>query len=231
MNNSVAEELYNLRNNKYNSFFDLLIDIDKETSINSRQLEILIKLDFFSEFGNSKELIVINKWFDFFKRGKIKTIKKENIKDEILFNIIKRYSKETSTGFKILDIYSILQEVESMQKSIGIEDFSLKEKVITQLEYYGYIDFGMNSSSIEDRSKLVITDITQMRTKASGKIWAYKIKTTSIGSGKNGEFTILKDVVKNKPINKYDIIKAKKYYKKEYNGKCYWYLSDYNYIF
>lgn len=234
MNSSVAEELYELRDNEYNSFSELLFDIANKTSLNSRQLEILIKLDFFSEFGNSKELIAINEWFNFFKQGEMKTIKKEKIKDEILYSIIKRYSKETSTSFKIIDIKSIIQETEFVQRSMEIKDFTLKEKVISQLEYYGYVDFGSNSDSMEDRKKLVITDISPMRSKSgknAGKIWAYRISTTSIGSGKNGEFTIKADVYKNNPLNQYDIIKAEKYAKKEYKGKIYWYLNSYSHIY
>jgi len=56
LNNIIADELYEFKDKLYNDFFELLCDI-KNTSINSRQLEILVKLDFFSEFGKSKALI------------------------------------------------------------------------------------------------------------------------------------------------------------------------------
>lgn len=57
-NSRIADELYALRDNQYNSFIDLLIDIIEHTSVNSRQLDILIKLDFFSEFGEPNELLI-----------------------------------------------------------------------------------------------------------------------------------------------------------------------------
>lgn len=231
MNSNIAEELYELRNGTYNTFSELLYDIANKTSLNSRQLEILIKLDFFSEFGNSKELLAINEWFNFFKQGEIKTIKKEKIKDQTIYNIIKRYSKETATGFKIIDVKSIINETEIAQKSIEIKDFSYKEKILTQIEYYGYIDMNTGDNSIEERTKLIVLENIPLRKKKDNSIWAYKILTQSIGSGKHGEFTILGSCYKNKPIKQYDIIKAKKYFKKEYNGKIYWYLGDYDYIF
>ena len=231
MNSNIAEELYELRSGTYNTFSELLFDIAKKTTINSRQLEILIKLDFFSEFGNSKELLAINEWFNFFKQGEIKTIKKEKIKDQTVYNIIKRYSKETATGFKIIDVKSIINETEIAQKSIEIKDFSYKEKILTQIEYYGYIDMNTGDNSIEERTKLIVLENIPLRKKKDNSIWAYKILTQSIGSGKHGEFTILGSCYKNKPIKQYDIIKAKKYFKKEYNGKIYWYLGDYDYIF
>lgn len=56
-NSKIADELYALRDNQYKSFIDLLIDITDRTSVDSRQLDILIKLDFFSEFGEPNELL------------------------------------------------------------------------------------------------------------------------------------------------------------------------------
>lgn len=56
-NSKIADELYALRDNQYKSFIDLLIDITEHTSVDSRQLDILIKLDFFSEFGEPNELL------------------------------------------------------------------------------------------------------------------------------------------------------------------------------
>lgn len=56
-NSKIADELYALRDNQYKSFIDLLIDITERTSVDSRQLDILIKLDFFSEFGEPNELL------------------------------------------------------------------------------------------------------------------------------------------------------------------------------
>lgn len=57
-NSKIADELYALRDNQYKSFIDLLIDITEHTSADSRQLDILIKLDFFSEFGEPNELLI-----------------------------------------------------------------------------------------------------------------------------------------------------------------------------
>ena len=60
LNSIVGEELYNLsKEYKYNNFLELLIDLNEKTSINSRQLDILIKLQFFSEFGKTQKLLKI----------------------------------------------------------------------------------------------------------------------------------------------------------------------------
>jgi len=58
LNSTVAEELYKLsQENIYANFIDLLMDITDKTSCNSRQLDILIKLDYFSDFGEANELL------------------------------------------------------------------------------------------------------------------------------------------------------------------------------
>ena len=61
MSNGIAEELYDLsKKTKYTHFVKLLGDLDAKTSVNTRQLDILIKLDFFSDFGNQCELLRIS---------------------------------------------------------------------------------------------------------------------------------------------------------------------------
>ena len=52
-------ELYSRRNNQYEDFIELLVDLVENSSANSRAIEILIKLGFFDEFGKSKLLLDI----------------------------------------------------------------------------------------------------------------------------------------------------------------------------
>ena len=56
LSEDMSQELYSLRNNIYNSFIDLLVDI-KKISVDARQMDILVKLDFFSEFGEPNTLL------------------------------------------------------------------------------------------------------------------------------------------------------------------------------
>ena len=65
LNDIVSEQLYTLSQSRvYSNFIDLLIDITEKTSCNSRQLDILIKLDYFSDFGEAAELTYITSKFD-----------------------------------------------------------------------------------------------------------------------------------------------------------------------
>ena len=81
MSAGIADELYILAQSKqYTSFMELLADIDTRTTVNSRQLDILIKLDFFSDFGNQRELLrMVDLFTNTFKRGQAKQIKKSEV--------------------------------------------------------------------------------------------------------------------------------------------------------
>lgn len=56
LNEDAANDLYSIKDEKFNSFIDLLGRISS-LKVDSRKLDILIKLDFFSEFGSIQYLI------------------------------------------------------------------------------------------------------------------------------------------------------------------------------
>ena len=72
----------NLAKTPITTFSDLVLDIKKNTSCNTRQLDILIKLDFFSEFGESqKKLLMIVGIIDMFKNGEAKRFNIDKLED------------------------------------------------------------------------------------------------------------------------------------------------------
>lgn len=210
-----AEELYELSHKKkYTRFMDVLLDIDKHTSLDSRQLDILIKIDFFSEFGNQRELFRIAELFDkMFKSGEAKKISKEKVDGTPLEPIIKKYSVGvTKSGgeaksYTLLDIESILREVEDAVKAANLPDLSLILKVKNFEDAMGYI--GYVSGNEEDRRKLYVSDIYELHRKKDGKQFGYSIITKSIGSGKDARFTVFNPVFNKEPIQKGDIIYCK----------------------
>lgn len=80
-NNQIAEELYELsQNNTYDNFVDLLLDMKEKTSLKSDQLNILIKLDYFSDFGEANALTYIVTVFNtLYDKGWKKNIKQEKL--------------------------------------------------------------------------------------------------------------------------------------------------------
>lgn len=219
MNNQVADEIFALSKKKnYDSFVDLAMDISKETSANTRQLDILIKLDYFSDFGNSKELLRIVEILNMFNWGEAKTIKKDKLQAGKILDIVARYSNgknkngTESKSFKILDCISILHECESLILSLGIKDFSLKEKATAQNEYLGYVS--LLTEKEEDRPKLYIKSTYPAKRKADGKQFGVNIVAQSIGSGKQSRYTIFnRELEKYGKVSEGDIIFCCRYTK------------------
>ena len=225
MNQSCADDLYNLRDNHYDSFVDLLRDIYEKTSVNSRQLDILIKLDFFDEFGNAKELLRLVKMYDMF--GTAKTLKKEKLANsDVVRAIVERHSVSvTKTGkesksYSQLDNMAILNECETLIMSLGIKPMTIKEKAEVQREYMGYVDLATGKQ--EDRPKLYILDVKTLKSKASGRVWARQITAQSIGSGKQSNYTITSKNY-HEEFQVGDVILCKHLEKQ----KDYWHITNY----
>lgn len=233
MSTSVAEELYTLSHERqYRYFTDVLSAIDKETSLDARQLDILIKIDYFSEFGNQRELLRITELFtDTFKKGEAKKIAKEKVDGTALQPIIEKYSVGvTKSGgvakaYTILDVGSILHEAEDAIKALHLDDLSDILKVRSFADVMGYA--GYVSGKEEDRRKLYITDVYPLKRKRDGKQFGYSVITKSIGSGKESRFTVFNRTFDADPVKEGDIIYCRSY---ERDGK-YFTLTGYNKLY
>lgn len=164
MNDKVADELYELRNNNYADFIDLLISLSK-TSINSRQLDILIKLDFFQEFGNPNQLLRYTQLFnDIYSK---KQFKKEKIKEMGLQEVdIRQFAeKESDKMFTKVDTYHLLKYLVVI---IEVPQTSIVEKIKYQSELLGYI-------SIKNEQYKGIGFVTSVDSKYAPKLKVYAL--------------------------------------------------------
>lgn len=233
MSASVAQELYELAHESiYKRFIDVLKAIDEKTSLNTRQLDILIKIDFFSEFGNQRELVrIVEVFYEVFKKGQAKKISKEKVAGTPLEKIIEKYSVgETKTGqfaksYTLLDIDSILYETEDAIRSSEMQDFDDMTKMKNFADVMGYA--GYVSGKEEDRRKLYIVDIYPVRRKSDNHLFAYNITTKSIGSGKEARFSLGSSLYKKNPIVKGDII----YCESHIRDKGYFRLTEYRVLY
>lgn len=211
MSSGIAEELFNLSREKlYSHFVDVLLELPK-TSVDTRQLEILIKIDFFSAFGNQRELLRISDlFFETFKKGQAKQIQKAKIDGSPLGKIVEKYavgvtkSGVSSKSYTILDMHSILAETEDAILSLGMDDLGDVLKVKNFADVMGYA--GYVSGKEEDRRKLYVMDVYPLMRKRDGKQFGYSVVTKSIGSGIESRFTVLNKIYDALPINKGDII-------------------------
>ena len=231
MNSTVANELYDLaKRSDPKTFMSLLTLMNNETSIDTRQRDILIKIDFFVDFGNVTELSRIASIFVFFKNGTAKKVQKDKISGQML-DVVSKYATDKNKNgteaksFTITDMAGLLNECESVIKSLHLPDLDLKCKIQNQIELMGYIDLTTNKK--EDRRKLLITDVFPLSSKKDNTVWGYAAQTRSIGSGKVSRLTIRSSVYAKTPVKRFDIIYAKEL---EKNRSGYWYLLDYDLI-
>lgn len=171
LNEKIAEELFLLGKNEYSNFIQLLSDIKEKTSINSRQLQILTILSFFSEFGKTKKLLQLISLFDNIysrKQIKISDIEKIGISEVIL----QRYSNtKTEKMYKDIDCIGILNEYESSTKDEGI---NIKERLSYELDYMGYIEY--RSDKLLENVYFV-TELKTYKDKTKPYISLYQIRT------------------------------------------------------
>lgn len=66
LNQKVAKDLFTLSKNEYTNFIELLTDIYTRTKIDKTQLDILIKLNYFNDFGDFNYVLEIVKAFNLF---------------------------------------------------------------------------------------------------------------------------------------------------------------------
>lgn len=135
MGKKSADDLYLLKDNKYNSFIDLLMDL-KKTSIDSSKLETLIKIDFFSEFGDINELLAkVDLFNKFYSR---KQIPKNEVKDwGVSADIILLHAIETEKMYKIFDPVGLLKD---MIKNVNFPKTPKIDKINYQMDCLGYTD-------------------------------------------------------------------------------------------
>lgn len=134
--NKVAQDLYNLRDNKYPKFTLLLKDIKEKTSCNKAHLEMLIKLDYFSEFGEINLLLKTVELFNRFDGAKV--LKKEKVTD-IPEYILSKYCKETEKQWRIEDCEALLNEVILLIKD-KTPKCKVSDRIKWELEFLGYIN-------------------------------------------------------------------------------------------
>lgn len=226
LNEACSEYLYSLRNNHYDSFTDLLYQIANDKVSNARQLDVLIRLDFFRNFGNSNEITKIIQMFRYFKNGTAVSVKKEKVENNnVVSSIISRHSKETAKTFTKLDTPAILNECEDYIKSQHFPDFSIKEKALSQKELLGYIN--MYTGENADRPKILVLNHRILTSKKTGKPWAVALEGQSLGSGKKTKYTIMYGKFTREKFNDYDVI----YIDDWSNKRGYFYIDKYHMVY
>ena len=215
-NSNIAEELLALSSNKYNSFINLLDDIEK-TSINSKQLNILTGLNFFSSYGKNKYLLNVIKLYNgieekdpITKKPKkllpslrtCKQIKKDKLEQYAEYGLteylLQKYSeKETAKQYSQIDNIGLLNELISRLPN---ESMDVQEYVRFEKEYLQYVTY--TNEKVADFYYIVV-DFKTFKDSTKPHVVLKNIKTgeeikTKIKDGKIyrqapfGEYSILR---------------------------------------
>lgn len=227
-NGTMADELFELKDNHYKSFIELLKDINDKTNVKKNQLDILIKLDFFSEFGGINYLLACKELFEKYN-GRKQINKNDVYSSGIDLDLVRACSnKETPKMFTGLDSTKLMLELE---KTFVDSPTSLEEKIKYQKELLGFI-------SIVDKKYKMMCVVTDLGVKYTPKAELYALANGNIITVK-----IPKKVFANRPLRRGDIIKISNkgcYKKPKYilsNGQWTksgtekeWWIEDYEII-
>ncbi|MBY6838669.1 PHP domain-containing protein [Clostridium botulinum] len=198
LNSECADQLYELRDNTYNKFLDLLSDMNN-INTNSRQIQGLIYLDYFSEFGKTKKILDTYNLYQTLN-GK-KQIKKDKIKElNLSEDLLKKYSiKETDKTFKF-DEDGMNNIIEEISNNFENKHVPLQDKLYMEIEYLGYL-----ITQIKQGDFYYVTEIKEYNNKKSitRYLTMYDLKTLEKVKYKLSDFRLFAE----NPIKENQLIK------------------------
>lgn len=160
LSTDMAEQLYAMRDQHFDSFTDLLSVFPG----NSKQLSILIRLNYFSEFGGSLKLLKIAELYDKYNGKKV--LKKEKL--DLPIEIVTKYAKsetEKQYRFETEGMTAMLSELCNM---IPDDNLPILAQIDAQKTYLGYID-------LVDPTKPTKAVILEVNTKYTPKLSLYRL--------------------------------------------------------
>lgn len=156
----MAEQLYAMRDRHFNTFTELLSVFPG----NSKQLSILIKLNYFSEFGGSLKLLKIAELYDTYNGKKVLKKDKLNLPIEI---VTKYAASETEKQyrFEAEGMSAMLSELCDM---VPNQELDLLVQINAQKDFLGYLD-------LIDPTKPTKAIILEINTKYTPKVSLYRL--------------------------------------------------------
>lgn len=179
LNSDVANALYDMRNEHFDSF----IDIIKAFPGNSRQLDILIKLSYFEQYGKIGTLLRTVELYNAY--GGKKLLKKDKCK--LPSELLSKYCTETEKQWRVQDQDGLIKELCSMIPDV---DVPIQSKIEWSKEYLGYISTIMPN-------KKNIGYVVDLNTKWSPRVIVYQL-----WNGKTVAYKVQKRAYEKNPFDK-----------------------------
>ena len=190
LSKTIGDKLYELKDNSYSTFLDLLIDC-KEKGIGISDLTTLAKLDYFSEFGKiGKILRFLDIYNELYGKKILKKDKEYLVKKLYLKEFCAKETEKQYTGF---DSYKCLS---SLIDKMADEDISIKDKLLYQLQYFGYVDI------VDTNINKDIWLVTDMVERSKNKI----VDLYCINNGEKIKVKVRSKIFSSNPFNKGDLL-------------------------
>jgi DNA polymerase III alpha subunit len=133
---AVSQALYELGQNNYNNFQDMLLAL-QGTKVNKTVLEKLIKINYFKQFGEVNYLLDIVKWID--RLNGVKEISKSKLDEYGLsLDYVLSYGNETAKKITKLRTEDLLNDILSRVEN---KPLTVKEILDNQKEILGILTF------------------------------------------------------------------------------------------
>lgn len=199
---ALAETLYMIGKNKYNSFVDLL-EMMRNEGISESRIVDLIHMSYFSDFGSMSYLMSVLEYFKVFYKNKkyLQQCKKETMfQGGIDFDIIRKHCEsETVKMFMKIDAKAVLNDIVAQ---IPNEKDSFKEIIQKRLDVLGYID-------IVDKKYAGYCVALDLNVDYSPRLKLY-----ALANGNTIPVKVSKKIYKDNPIRRGDIVKVEHQYRK-----------------
>lgn len=179
MNEDVANKLYDMRDQNFDSF----VDVIKVFPGNSRQLDILIKLNYFSEFGKIGTLLRMVDLYNLY--GGKKLLKKDKCK--LPAELLSKYCTETDKQWRVQDQDGLIKELCSIIPDV---DVPIQSKIEWSKEYLGYISMVMP----EKKDVGYVMDLNTN--------WSPRITIYQLWDGQTVVYKVQKKAYEQYPFNK-----------------------------
>ena len=195
MSEKVADKLYKLSDKQYDDFLSLLVDLkQKGNSVSNNIIEMLIKIDYFSEFGEINELLAQITWFDkLYGRKQFTPLQLEEMGVDV--DVAKFLAKNVTDKKIIFD--DMLPLIRSTLADNPVPKTSMIEKLHYQHEILGYLQIVYPDL---DEDYHYITDI---KGTASRVLTIYQLST-----GHSMKVKIRKKKYDSLPVESGDMIKV-----------------------
>mgnify|MGYP001543296963 FL=1 len=171
LSQKVADELYTISQMKFNNFYDIWKALKKSSVINKGHIEILAKINYFSDFGNNEKIL---KFIEMTDNLYERTQFDKNCVSPEITEIIRNHSKETEKQYREFDYDTALYEC---WDSLANLKSSLIKTIQYQKEYLGYISY-INPKAPD--SLYYVSEMKIYKDKCKPYVTLYQLKTGKI---------------------------------------------------